>query len=155
MITRIVNFAFIAVIAVCMAANGQGTYKLNDTVSWTYTTISELHAYADKHLKELDAKIADKKAATEIPLNPFRGQAKKHLAELNSERTTFLASTWRCPYWHWQKCDACDGTGTSWGFWPCKTCNGSKGHNEDNHGATEKKYACPTPTFRALLEVKE
>ena len=150
-----VHFAFIAVIAVCMVANGEEIYKFNDTVSGTYKTITELRGYADTYLKTLDAQIAKKKAVSEDWRNPFRGVAKKRLDELNSDRTKFLDSKWRCPYWHWQKCAACDGTGTRWSFWTCKSCNGSRGHNEDTHGATEKKYACPTPTFRALLEVKE
>jgi len=154
---KLLNFTIIVATAVCMVARAQATYRSGDAGPWNYISIRELHAHAYNYLKEIDAKIAVKKMAIDIPGNPFKEQAKKNLDELTARRESFLDSKWDCPYWHWKQCGKCVGTGRIWiGLRQCPDCNGNKGHNEHgNHDSKDQGYSCDPSTIRALLNIKE
>ncbi len=150
--------ACISLLVLCASSNAQQTFKpKGKEQGWNYNTIAELHDLTKKHLDSLAEQIADKKAASENKFNPFKKKAKENYNKLVEERKTFLEQDWNCPYWFWQKCSRCDGTGAIWlGFKKCPNCNGNKGHNQHgNHAGTDKSHSCEPSTIRALLKVAD
>jgi hypothetical protein len=156
--TKLLFHAFIYLLTLCASSNAQQTFKPKDKEpSWTYNTIAELHDLAKRHLASLDTQIADKKAVSESMMNPFKKTAKENYDQLAKKRKDFLDQEWNCPYWFWQKCGRCDGTGAIWlGFKTCPNCNGNKGHNQHgDHSGADKVHSCEPSTIRALLKVAD
>jgi hypothetical protein len=155
---KLLFHACFSLLVLCASSNAQQTFKpAGKEQGWTYNNIAELHDLAKRHLATLDTQIADKKAASEATMNPFKSTAKVNYDKLAKERKDFLDQEWNCPYWYWQKCGKCDGTGAIWlGFKICSDCKGTKGSNlHGDHSGADKVHSCNPSTIRALLKAPD